>query len=104
MTDWWRAVEQELARDEHERSELPDPWGQLFPADAGAGPSLTAAQEAFLAGLGDQPAVPRLGGLSGGPDHDGQAEPAADAGPGHAGTTDRVESGGHSSTREDPRG
>jgi hypothetical protein len=53
---WWESVEQHVA----ERDvTAPDPWGDadlVQLADA----ALTAEQTAFLAGLDDQPAVPRL--------------------------------------------
>jgi hypothetical protein len=52
---WWDHVDtavEDAARD------LPDPWHDDDPL-----PALTHDQEAFLAGLEDQPAVPRLTGL-----------------------------------------
>ncbi len=54
MSDWWRAVEDDLER---LGDEGPDPWGDLplDPVDTG----LTDAQRAFLAQLADLP-VPRL--------------------------------------------
>jgi hypothetical protein len=59
MTDrstWWEDVDAELLAAE---SSAPDPWGDQVPAAT----SLTADQEAFLLGLADQPAVPRLRGV-----------------------------------------
>jgi hypothetical protein len=66
---WWDDVDAEItaladeAVGEPEREpdgrDLPDPWAAIAP-DAG---QLTAEQAAFLAGLGDQPGVPRLAGL-----------------------------------------
>ncbi len=54
MSDWWRAVEDDLER---LGDEGPDPWGELplDPVDVG----LTDAQRDFLAQLADLP-VPRL--------------------------------------------
>jgi hypothetical protein len=53
QTGWWQSIEEHLAERE---SAAPDPWGD----DAVEPSTLTADQEAFLAGLADQPVPPRL--------------------------------------------
>jgi hypothetical protein len=50
---WWQSIEEHLAERE---AAAPDPWGE----DAVEEPALTDDQEAFLAGLADQPAPSRL--------------------------------------------
>ena len=50
---WWQSIEEHVAERE---SEAPDPWGD----DAVETSELTDDQEAFLAGLADQPVPPRL--------------------------------------------
>jgi hypothetical protein len=82
MTDrssWWDEVDADLAAAGAEDTRaLPDPWATAEP-DA---PALTADQQAFLAGLDDQPGVPRLQGL-GAPVAEAGCDPAlADPGPG----------------------
>ena len=54
MTDWWKAIEEELDR---LSDGAPNPWAGLLDDDE---PGLTQEQMAFLAGLGDQPSVSRL--------------------------------------------
>lgn len=50
MTDWWRAVEDELER---RGDHAPDPWGTIgLPADD---PALTLEQRDFLAQVTDLP-------------------------------------------------
>ncbi len=70
MTDrssWWDDVDADLKKaGAEDTEELPDPWA----AAAVELPALTADQEAFLAGLEDQPSVPRLTGLSAEPDRE----------------------------------
>jgi len=68
---WWDDVEDEIIAvqdtpDGESGGDLPDPWASVAPAVG----ELTAEQAAFLAGLEDQPAVPRLSGISG-PDETG---------------------------------
>jgi hypothetical protein len=50
---WWESVEHHV---ETRDADAPDPWGDTELAE----PALTAEQTAFLSGLDDQPAVPRL--------------------------------------------
>jgi hypothetical protein len=51
---WWESIEEHLADRE---DGAPDPWADR---DAVEGDVLTDDQEAFLAGLADQPAPPRI--------------------------------------------
>lgn len=51
----WDEIEQ-LLDELEEQSTTPDPWNEVDVGDA----ALTDAQVAFLAGLDDQPPVPRL--------------------------------------------
>jgi hypothetical protein len=55
---WWQTIEEHLA--EHE-SEAPDPWGDHSVETS----TLTDDQEAFLAGLADQPVPTRLSASDG---------------------------------------
>lgn len=57
---WWSTLEQHLAERDRE-ADVPDPWGDAV-LDV---PALTDHQTDFLAGLGDQPAPPRVGGAPG---------------------------------------
>ncbi|MEK7425077.1 MAG: hypothetical protein AAB131_14700 [Actinomycetota bacterium] len=50
MSDWWRAVEDELER---LSDEAPDPWGAVDVSAVDA--QLTAEQRAFLAQMVDSP-------------------------------------------------
>jgi hypothetical protein len=50
---WWELVERHV---ESRDADAPDPWGDAELAE----PALTEEQTAFLSGLEDQPAVPRL--------------------------------------------
>jgi hypothetical protein len=55
--DWWQLVEQQLdavATGDRDGSAVEDPWD-----DGSAAPALTDAQRALLAGIDDQPHVPR---------------------------------------------
>jgi hypothetical protein len=70
LRTWWDDVDDDLAAaGAEEPEELPDPWAEA--AGDVARPALTADQEAFLAGLDDQPAVPRLSGFVDDEDADG---------------------------------
>lgn len=57
--DWWQLVEEHLESadaDDHEAGpSVDDPWG-----DDSASPTLTEEQRALLAGIDDQPKVPRV--------------------------------------------
>jgi hypothetical protein len=60
MTDqgersWWQSIEEHIAERE---ADAPDPWADRQVADEEG--TLTHDQEAFLAGLSDQPAPPHL--------------------------------------------
>jgi hypothetical protein len=55
---WWDEVDAELSAAGAAGSDAPDPWRDDVPE----APALTADQQAFLEGLADQPAVPRLTG------------------------------------------
>jgi hypothetical protein len=79
---WWDSLDEYLAEREKSEAVAPDPWAAV---DLGE-PTLTDEQVAFLA---DQPAVPRLlgltppsledGSLDDGPSEDGTgAEPSGD--------------------------
>jgi hypothetical protein len=77
---WWETLDAYLAQLDASDDDAPDPWGGL---DLD-GPLLTDGQLAYL-GF-DQPAVPRLGGLRGGPAADApasEAEPGDGAGGGN---------------------
>ena len=50
MTDWWRAVEEELERRGHN---APDPWGSI--GASADDPGLTPEQRDFLAQITDSP-------------------------------------------------
>jgi hypothetical protein len=70
---WWDSLDEYLEEREKAEAAAPDPWGSV---DLGE-PTLTDEQIAFLA---DQPAVPRLHGLTPPSLEDGSIEegPAAD--------------------------
>jgi hypothetical protein len=53
---WWYTIEEHIAERE---ADAPDPWGDR---DVGDKTALTDDQAAFLTGLSDQPAPPRLTG------------------------------------------
>jgi hypothetical protein len=57
--DWWQLVEEHLdaadADEQDAAAAVDDPWG-----DGSAAPPLTDAQRALLAGIDDQPHVPRV--------------------------------------------
>jgi hypothetical protein len=69
---WWRLVEAEVERRQAIENDLDDPWGDAPPATE----ALTEAQRERLAGLDDQPAVPRLAGTTADGDDDDQPPPS----------------------------
>jgi hypothetical protein len=56
---WWEDLHDGV--EAAEAHDLPDPWADAD--EDGDDPGLTPDQQAFLAGLEDQPSIPRLTGI-----------------------------------------